>query len=1575
MASLTMSPKNCNALAECGPFADASNVTCPLSVCCSQFGFCGTTSDFCGEGCKSNCGGPKIPSCGATQSSATTKRIGYYEGWAVSRKCMSYEPEQISADTLTHINFAFALISSTFEVIEMTKGDSDLWRRTTALKEGRPALKVFLSIGGWTFNDKPTQNIFSDMVGSTANTNTFIKSVLSVMETYAFDGIDVDWEYPAAWDRGGIPADKENYVTFMAAVKTAFAPKKYGLTFTAPSSYWYLQNFDLPGLLKHADWVNVMTYDLHGTWDGVDPFIGYVVGSHTNLTEIDEAFQLYWRVGVDPKQMVMGMGFYGRSFTLSTPDCNHAGCPWTSGGNEGPCSGNSGTLMWSEIESVLTAVQKPPNIDEVAAVAYISWGNQWVSFDTDQTFAIKMNYANDHCIGGTMIWSVDQDDNNYNALEALYPGLTGIGSRDTNLVSSAGPCYVGDCGSKSCYPDNLITSVYYNPLTGNCDLKKGIPAVLCCPEIKGKTCAKRGYTDDKTPCVPQCNEDEILIGKDIIGDTTNQVCFGGMTAICCTADLPAPADCIFTECSTTPDTTCPSGFSHFQTSLSTARGVCASGKSQGFCCTNPLPYANCEWKGTPPLCDDASCGIGQLTIFNDAVGDGTLACAGGATRQYCCDPPVDLPAPFGDIFPSGVPDSGNDIFHVDLDPDVGTLSKAVKTESGTSSTFKESDNENSGAFGELFIDSPKASSVSSLSIQSNWVITGCNAQSDQPQQVAMYCSKANSPACQHVLIGGAEHTIVEMPKSCGLGPYARVASLDVHPNQTVLSGFHAKAKPASESVFLLSFDYNFAAIPASNGPVYMRADVTDMPGYWDSVVDSPPERRQWLEERGLWQNPKEKRWWGAFKTWLSKITTLEVDKSQTRTFFWSDTWNIFHQESHCDGPPQFDASLDISLTGTANMNARYGFYLQGTVVPPAVTASYVHFSSDASASATFTVQGEALVQYNSDRVTFASFGFPGLYYPGLLTVGPSLVLEGYIAGQLSVQGQLTTSLTYQFPPINYALGNTGTDTIGPAANPSPPAQLVKYSLGYNVDLSGDVTVHMVPTIQLGISVLNGQLIDAQAYVSADLYAGIAINGSVSLASALEVCIAPHFGLIVTGGVTGNVLFWEASTTPFTFYNKDHVFADKCFSSMQQPSLRRSQIEHEMGTGLPYPTPTKRGARVIETRGRGKREIEAIPSLEKRVASVPTCPGFLNCPNVDNQIGQDNTDNDIYSDYPGDVDDDSVFRRAFDLGEAFDEELALNSSFVLRPSPGVTVASCPGFSFDPFPYDQAGNNFYNLASPTTLDGNFKAYATDVGRVNVNTYGREHVYEMQLLTDFINTLAQSPALWMNAAGTTNYCSWAKSFINSPSSYSQVNNGKGLSVVQRLQSCQPSNSKSVIAGGNKMPWLESTANGIKARAFTGTALKSKSTFQRYSYSKKVFEIRAATSLLSYMLDGPVADQFVLVSNCVKDVWADFYTGYNADSKVDAPNKGNFNMATTYTTYVRGKVQNFFLNLRTGVTQFIGFYSDSAGGDTVQKNVDLNYGKLSTQGATPVSANDLNNNIFSQFSGASLIKLTVRL
>lgn len=187
----------------------------------------------------------------------------------------------------------------------------------------------------------------------------------------------------------------------MSRVKTAFTPHGFGLTFTAPSSYWYLQHFDLPSLLAHADWVNIMTYDLHGVWDGTDPFIGPVVLAHTNLTEIKQTMQLFRNVGINPTQMVMGIGFYGRSFQLDDPSCSEPGCGFSGPAAAGPCSANPGTLMYSEIQDIITSNNLQPVVDEDAAVNYVVWNNnQWVSYDDLDTLQAKLSYANSICLGG-----------------------------------------------------------------------------------------------------------------------------------------------------------------------------------------------------------------------------------------------------------------------------------------------------------------------------------------------------------------------------------------------------------------------------------------------------------------------------------------------------------------------------------------------------------------------------------------------------------------------------------------------------------------------------------------------------------------------------------------------------------------------------------------------------------------------------------------------------------------------------------------------------------------------------------------------------------------------------------------------------------------------------------------------------------------------------------------------------------------------------------------------------------------------------------------------------------------------
>lgn len=54
---------------------------------------------------------------------------------------------------------------------------------------------------------------FSQMVSSPANRQTFINSVISFLRQYEFDGLDIDWEYPA--NRGGPPEDQQNYSVFL----------------------------------------------------------------------------------------------------------------------------------------------------------------------------------------------------------------------------------------------------------------------------------------------------------------------------------------------------------------------------------------------------------------------------------------------------------------------------------------------------------------------------------------------------------------------------------------------------------------------------------------------------------------------------------------------------------------------------------------------------------------------------------------------------------------------------------------------------------------------------------------------------------------------------------------------------------------------------------------------------------------------------------------------------------------------------------------------------------------------------------------------------------------------------------------------------------------------------------------------------------------------------------------------------------------------------------------------------------------------------------------------------------------
>ncbi|KAK5658413.1 hypothetical protein OQA88_2390 [Cercophora sp. LCS_1] len=649
---------NCNAKAECGQYAETPGKTCPLNTCCSEFGFCGTTQDFCTGGCQSNCVLNPQPASGSPKNQALSKVIGYYESWSYQSSCNRKSPSDMPLNELTHLNYAFAFIEPvTFELTTMDdKTPESLFKLTTDTKKYNPNLKVYIAIGGWTFsdNDTVTQPLFSEISSTEANRQKFADNCVKFCNLWGFDGIDIDWEYPGAPDRGGKPEDVENFVLLMKTIKQTFngAPRKLGLTFTIPSSYWYLKWFDMPNLLKYADWTNLMSYDLHGTWDANNP-IGAIAQAHTNLTEIKLATQLLWRNDIKPEQVCLGFGFYGRSFQLADPSCTTPGCPFKGGAKAGPCSKTSGVLMYYEIQAILNQIPSlTPVHDEDAAVKYIVWDNdQWVSYDDGDTFDQKLAWANSVGFGGSLIWAVDTDDDKYTAMSGLMGEPVSHVDSTTAIAlpalsqKSVASVLIGENGQdckvlkdRACKAVTDLRCESGWLMLGwdrnGCPSDQGVP--ICCPSATApKVCTWRGSGKD---CNGQCHAGEATValskwggkGHGWSGESGTGSCNRGDKAFCCTANdwAATTKGCRWTDCN---------GSCYANEVERAAVVECSWNRKKKYCCQEDSALYDCVWRGSNPDCADAKCNLGEVAIINSQNGDnGWKGCLWSRKKTNCC---------------------------------------------------------------------------------------------------------------------------------------------------------------------------------------------------------------------------------------------------------------------------------------------------------------------------------------------------------------------------------------------------------------------------------------------------------------------------------------------------------------------------------------------------------------------------------------------------------------------------------------------------------------------------------------------------------------------------------------------------------------------------------------------------------------------------------------------------------------------------------------------------------------------------------------------------------------------------
>ncbi|PIA80392.1 chitinase [Gaetbulibacter sp. 4G1] len=341
------------------------------------------------------------------------KIIGYVAGY---EDYDPFDPSSVDANKLTHINYAFANIVDGKPKFELEL-DSIKIPKVIALKKKNPNLKVLYSIGGWVWSDQ-----FSHIAAYPESRLKFAKGCVKLMKKHAFDGVDLDWEYPGqrAEDNAIRPSDKENFTKLLAEIRKQLdaAAKTdnthYLLTIATGANQAYIDNTDLGKAHQYLDFINIMCYDYYHGWY-------YQTGHHANLYPSDKerftgnsgqaAIERHIKAGVPANKLIMGIPFYGRIWEK------------VSIGNGGLYENAMSTGMiipyWDIVDKIKSGVFKREY--DVSAKASYLWNatdSIFISYETPKDIELKAKYIKQNGLGGAMFWeySLDKDQELLNTL-------------------------------------------------------------------------------------------------------------------------------------------------------------------------------------------------------------------------------------------------------------------------------------------------------------------------------------------------------------------------------------------------------------------------------------------------------------------------------------------------------------------------------------------------------------------------------------------------------------------------------------------------------------------------------------------------------------------------------------------------------------------------------------------------------------------------------------------------------------------------------------------------------------------------------------------------------------------------------------------------------------------------------------------------------------------------------------------------------------------------------------------------------------------------------------------------------
>lgn len=317
-------------------------------------------------------------------------------GYAGTKELENMLEKDIKA--LDVINIAFGYVVSGRVVWEHPECRDALDR----IRAIHPELKLVLSIGGWSAGG------FSDAACTQAGRESFAKDCRALVQEYGLDGVDLDWEYPCM-DFAGIdarPEDRENFTLLLHEIRKELDEEQAGrclLTIAAGGDSYFLKNTQMAEAVQYLDYVQLMTYDLRGSFQVLTGHHTSLFADQTDLFDpcVEKAVQSFRAAGVPDDKIVIGAAFYSREWE-GVPDRNHGLIQHA----KAPVPGHPYHQLMQEFigKNGFTRYW-----DDEAKAPWLFNGERFISYDDEQSLSCKISWLKEQGLGGIMFWVYEDD--------------------------------------------------------------------------------------------------------------------------------------------------------------------------------------------------------------------------------------------------------------------------------------------------------------------------------------------------------------------------------------------------------------------------------------------------------------------------------------------------------------------------------------------------------------------------------------------------------------------------------------------------------------------------------------------------------------------------------------------------------------------------------------------------------------------------------------------------------------------------------------------------------------------------------------------------------------------------------------------------------------------------------------------------------------------------------------------------------------------------------------------------------------------------------------------------------------